>query len=43
MKGVVTFATFVAVLATLWKTTLAETDDEWLAELKADISKTKLK
>ena len=44
MKGVLILGIFMVVLAILWSATLAKpTDDAWLAELKDDILKTKLR
>ena len=42
MKG---FQGFVAVVVVVvvWSATLAKTEDVWLAELKDDIAKTKLR
>lgn len=44
MKGFQGFvAVVVVVVAMLWSATPAKTEDAWMAELKDDIAKTKLR
>lgn len=43
MKGFQGFVAVVVVVAMLWSATPAKTEDAWMAELKDDIAKTKLR
>ena len=43
MKGFQGFVAVVVVVSMLWSATPARTEDAWIAELKDDIAKTKLR